>query len=311
MSDRAPASQTFEIGLVMAGAASAGAYTAGVVDFLLEALGTWEEAKATGDPSVPHHDVVIRVAAGASAGGITAALLGMLPFTGHLPMRDLARITEAADAENARRNLLYQCWVTRTDLRRMLSIEDLDETGPRVPSLLNGTVLTGIADDAIAAVRAGLASLPPAPGYLANPLHLFLSLTNMQGIPYVVQMIADEAMRGYCVQSHSDYAQFAVLGAGAASPGPVPAGAIPVNGPALPDGLAGSFGDGWQALRDAALATSAFPGGFPTRGFRNPASAYRQRPWIDPTATAASPTVCLDLPVTADKASISGASMAA
>ena len=29
----------FEIGLVLAGAVSAGAYTAGVIDFLLEALG--------------------------------------------------------------------------------------------------------------------------------------------------------------------------------------------------------------------------------------------------------------------------------
>ena len=36
----------FEIGLVMAGAISAGAYTAGVVDFLIQALDEWEKAKA-------------------------------------------------------------------------------------------------------------------------------------------------------------------------------------------------------------------------------------------------------------------------
>ena len=33
----------FEIGLVMAGAVSAGAYTAGVVDFLIRALDQWYE----------------------------------------------------------------------------------------------------------------------------------------------------------------------------------------------------------------------------------------------------------------------------
>lgn len=35
----------FEIGLVMAGAVSAGAYTARVIDFLLQALKEWEMAK--------------------------------------------------------------------------------------------------------------------------------------------------------------------------------------------------------------------------------------------------------------------------
>ena len=36
---------TFEIGLVMAGAVSAGAYTAGVVDFLIEALDEYKCCK--------------------------------------------------------------------------------------------------------------------------------------------------------------------------------------------------------------------------------------------------------------------------
>lgn len=300
MIERASPPDAFEIGLVMAGAASAGAYTAGVVDFLLEALSAWEEEKTKGDPSVPDHDVVIRVASGASAGGITAALLGMLPFTGHAPMRDLASVARAADAEASERNLLYRCWVAETDLRRMLSIDDFEGVGSCVPSLLNGTVLTGIADHAIAAVRAGLASPSAAPCYLANPLHLYLTLTNMRGVPYVVRMNAGDGQRGYFVQSHADYAQFAVLGTGPGAPGPIPAGAIPVNSAALPDGLPGSFGDGWDALRDAALATSAFPGGFPARRFRNPASAYRQRPWIDQTATAALPTVCLELAASFD-----------
>ncbi|SAL85170.1 hypothetical protein AWB68_07588 [Caballeronia choica] len=70
-----PAEGTFEIGIVLAGAISAGAYSSGVVDFLIEALDAWEAAKEaerkTGRPqnewSVPPHDVVLRVFAGASA----------------------------------------------------------------------------------------------------------------------------------------------------------------------------------------------------------------------------------------------------
>jgi hypothetical protein len=274
MSLRTPASNTFELGLVMAGAASAGAYSAGVIDFLLEALETWEAAKAGGDPRVPDHRVQIRVAAGASAGGIVAALLAMLPFTGHYPMRDLPYAATPAEAENAARNLLYKCWVLGVDIRRMLRTDDLVARRSAVPSLLNGNVLADVADDAIATVRAALASQnnPQPKGYLTNPLQLYLCLTNMRGLPYVVSMVADETMRGHRVKSHADYGHFAVFGAGAGEMDAYIRGAIPVNWPGtsgVPDA------DGWGRLRDAALATSAFPGGFPSRAFRNPVSTYQ------------------------------------
>jgi hypothetical protein len=293
---RKPAPKTFELGLVMAGAASAGAYTAGVIDFLLEALEAWQAAKASGDPRVPDHNVQIRVATGASAGGIVAALLAMLPFTGHYPMRDLAYTTTPADAENAARNLLYRCWVTGVDIRRMLATDDLAADRAVVQSLLNGNVLAEVAGDAIATVRATLASSnrPHPPRYLSNPLQLYLCLTNLRGLPYVVGMVADETMRGHRVRSHADYGHFAVFGTGPGEQFDFIRGAIPVNWPGtsgVPDA------DGWDRLRDAALATSAFPGGFPTRAFRNPVSTYRMRPDIGMAAmSGASVKLCLDLP---------------
>jgi predicted acylesterase/phospholipase RssA len=65
--------KNFEIGLVLAGAVSAGAYTAGVMDFLLEALEEWNKAKEEGK-KIPMHNVKIKVITGASAGGMTAAM---------------------------------------------------------------------------------------------------------------------------------------------------------------------------------------------------------------------------------------------
>ena len=62
----------FRIGLCMAGAVSAGAYTAGVMDYLVEALSEWE--KRRGESNVPSHSVVIPIMGGASAGGMTAVL---------------------------------------------------------------------------------------------------------------------------------------------------------------------------------------------------------------------------------------------
>lgn len=288
MNETSGCSRRFELGLALAGAASAGAYAAGVVDFLIEALGEWEAAKRRGEPSVPDHDVVIRVAAGTSAGGIVASLLAMLPFTGHFPIRRLEDVSTAAEPENATRNLLYRCWVLETDIKRLLATDDLFGRPTHIPSLLNGSGLAEIADAAVADVRAALSSsTPEPPSFFANPLQLYLSLTNIRGIPYVIRMIADEERRGHVVTSHSDYAHFAIVNSGPEIAAPVPHGAIPVNWPGTPGDPAE---DGWDSLRDAALATSAFPCGFPARRFRNPTSVYQAREW-----RSASPTLAVHI----------------
>ena len=69
---------TFHLGINMAGAISAGAYTAGVLDFLTEALDEWYAAKATPGALVPHHDVSIDIFTGASAGGMCAAISAVM-----------------------------------------------------------------------------------------------------------------------------------------------------------------------------------------------------------------------------------------
>ncbi len=298
MSENSSAPPVFEMGLVMAGAASAGAYTAGVVDFLIEALQAWEQAKAAGDPRIPDHAVRLRVVAGASAGGIMGSLLSMVPFTGHFPVPDLGDATLASDVAHAERNLLYRCWVLRTDIRRMLATDDLQGSSARVASLLNGEVLAEIAQEAVETVREALRAQPSPPSYFANPLQLYVSLTNMRGVPYVIRMIADERMRGHVVKCHCDYAQFAVMDTGAWPAEPIPPGSIPVNG----SGQNGaSPEDGWDLIRDAALATSAFPCGFPARPFRIPQSAYHERKYV---GAAAEPedrvalSVQIDLPET-------------
>ncbi|MFO1127255.1 MAG: patatin-like phospholipase family protein [Rhodospirillales bacterium] len=272
--------RTFELGLVMAGACSAGAYTAGVIDFLFEALAAWETAKTTGDPAVPDHDVMIRAVSGTSAGGIVAALIGMLPMTGHYPVSDLANAATGDEPANARRNLLYKSWVRDIDIRGLLAPGDIDKETGHVPSLLNGEAVVAVADAAIASVRAALRQpLPPPPRFLANPLQLFICFTNMQGVPYVIRMESACGIRGHWVTSHAGCAQFAVFGAGDRTPEGRPPGAIVVNSP---DTVGFPALDGWTWLRDAALASSAFPGGLPARPFRHK-RAYREgRSWFGP-----------------------------
>src|SRR4051812_7459719 len=75
----------FQIGLALAGAISAGAYSAGVFDFLVQALDAWEKARV--DPAtaniIPNHRVGLKVIVGASAGAITGAL-GAVSLAGGL-----------------------------------------------------------------------------------------------------------------------------------------------------------------------------------------------------------------------------------
>ena len=152
MQKRKPAPETFELGLVMAGAVSAGAYTAGVLDFLFEALGEWEAAKLAalnGGPAVPSHKVVIRASSGASAGGIASALVAMVPFTGHTPVRS------PTDTAAMAKNLFYKCWVSGIDLANMLGTRDIGADG-NIYSLLDGTALDDVAATLAKATRTAI-----------------------------------------------------------------------------------------------------------------------------------------------------------
>src|SRR5579864_8186558 len=106
----------FKIGINMAGAVSAGAYTAGVLDFLIEALQEWQKTKdafrthlanpatnSTFESPVPLHDVSIEVFSGASAGGMCAAIASVMVQGSFDHIRD-------ANATNTN-NTFYESWV--------------------------------------------------------------------------------------------------------------------------------------------------------------------------------------------------------
>ena len=132
-------SRGFEIGLVMAGAMSAGAYTAGVVDFLIQALDQWHEGKRGDDPRCPRHDVSLKVMAGTSAGGMSVAIAAAQLCEPHTPVAD-PRPPGPSD------NKLFRSWVRRIDIARLLATADLDaDPDGDVRSLLDSTTLDEIA----------------------------------------------------------------------------------------------------------------------------------------------------------------------
>src|SRR5579864_9812624 len=113
----------FKIGINMAGAISAGAYTAGVLDFLTEALDEWYAAKKRGE-AVPMHDVSIEVFSGASAGGMCAAISAVML------QQDFEHIHDTK--KEGTNNRFFESWVNKIDISELLKVEDLKKKGPVV-----------------------------------------------------------------------------------------------------------------------------------------------------------------------------------
>lgn len=226
----------FEIGLVLGGAVSAGAYTAGVMDFLIEALESWERSRCQGN--VPDHKVVIRVMTGASAGGMTAAITAA----------ELLRRANNPDAVAGKgyRSLLYQAWVEDIDITRLLKPNDLNDSD-EIKSLLDATAIDEIAEKILSPT-----TIPPWKSipFIADELKLYLTLGNLRGLPYEFKLSGETGLP-FGMTDHSDY-QYVEIGKNTEA------------------------GD-WIRLKNAAVATGAFPVGLAGRLIQRDTNEYRER----------------------------------
>ncbi len=227
---------SFKIGINMAGAISAGAYTAGVLDFLTEALEEWYKAKASGQ-AVPAHDVSIEVITGASAGGMCAAISSLML------QEDFEHIHDVGKSNTS--NRLYESWVNKIDIRELLKTDDL-KNAPPVVSLLDSTIIDQIASYALTPSR----PLPVPRPYISPNLTLFLSLTNLRGTPYSLNGSAPGSAEETTL-FFGDRIRFETLRPDKTSPPALNAYPLDIS----KTGLAG----GWDVLQTAAMATGAFP----------------------------------------------------
>ena len=103
---------TFHLGITMAGAVSAGAYTAGFMDYILEALSAWEAAKKEhenkANSAIPNHNVIIDAIGGASAGGMVSMITTLALCAGNIkPVKEVSHTKTG--------NILYDSWVFLDD----------------------------------------------------------------------------------------------------------------------------------------------------------------------------------------------------
>jgi hypothetical protein len=281
---------TFEIGFALAGAISAGAYTAGILDFFFQALNEWEKARnAAGTPG---HRVSLQVITGASAGAITGALgvvalaRGMQPQKLSDTEKQKTHATQSGTSQDLRCVLpsLYETWVIRPRMVDpgggidFLSSQDLDGTkGSPVVSALNAKLLDEIKEKALMPRAAGQApeTQPPYP-YIAANLHVYMTVSNLRGIPYTVSF----GNSSYGMQTHGDRVHYTIGGLGkgvsaenkwiaADSSQSLQINTLPVAGQELsPE---------WNRYGTCALASSAFPIGLAPRQIAAPIKEYENR----------------------------------
>lgn len=259
---------TFEIALVMGGTVSAGAYTAGAVDFLIEALDCWETAVAKGDPAAPRHNVTIKVLTGTSGGGVMAAILARaLAY-------DFPHVSRTTDPSDAANNPLYQIWID--DLRLPGFLDNSDIVAKNFSSLLNPAPINNAAGK-IAGFE--LPGKQKSRRFLGTPLRVIVTLTNLTGIPFETDL-GNGLSQTYV--DHADYAKFAV---GLPQPDPMnPGNLVEWTVMPYPDefGLTATpvavpHQISWDDFAAFGMATGAFPIGFPPRSLSRPVDHYRYR----------------------------------
>ena len=231
----------------MAGSVSAGAYTAGVMDYLIETLTQWENAKLS-DPSVPQHQVKIDLLCGASGGGITAALslFALQDKINHPILRSDGTYDAPVN------NIFWNTWVEMTGadmFSRLMNVSDIHKG--YIPSLLNAGFIDQLALQFHQYVYQLAASGSVTPSYLGNAPELFLTLFNVTGINYELHAKSSGNDSTQYVTDHRDLAHFRHTDQPYGGDGRMHI--TPRNLHYLP------------VLIDAAMATGAFPVGLKAR----------------------------------------------
>ncbi|MDI9308941.1 MAG: patatin-like phospholipase family protein [Limnohabitans sp.] len=192
---------SFKIGLCLAGAVSAGAYSAGVIDYLLEALQEWEKRKINDPENTPSHQIEISAIGGASAGGMTGLILASMLQENWHPVQKTANILDEFT-----HNKLYHAWVDMEENRMLNRLLETDNS-KSFDSLLNSDFVDKLANKILAPTEKTVLFRP----FIADEVKVFVTLTNLRGMDFNINFRSNTKKgESYIVTSHNDYACFKV-----------------------------------------------------------------------------------------------------
>jgi Patatin-like phospholipase len=164
------------IAITVAGAVSLGSYEAGVIYELLQAIRTNNEKAASEDSKI-----YIDVLTGASAGGMTAAMVSQ------------RLMYDAASLEGETTNALYQAWVERISL---LGLARMHRKERKWHSLFSSDLIDSIGEIMLIRSMEDEGSGPHAAveqvGGVPETLRVGLALTNLGGIDYMIPILGND-----------------------------------------------------------------------------------------------------------------------
>ncbi|NEV00099.1 patatin-like phospholipase family protein [Bradyrhizobium uaiense] len=251
----APERPAFEIGFVLAGAISAGCYSAGAMDFIIEALDDYYAERDKPGWDGPNHDVYVPVLAGASAGGMTAGMAALHMF------KPISHVWPGVAPPPKGENRLYASWVTDISIARLLETKDLEGTVDGLSSVLCSNVLDEILANAFNIDGPTLRR--PWVGRANGPaLQVMMTLTNLRGVPYSFSLTGADPRDAFGMLNHADVGAFRLSAVDPADGAPY----LDVGSTGAPN---------WGFFKAAALATGAFPVGLKPRAIERLASELR------------------------------------
>jgi predicted acylesterase/phospholipase RssA len=245
------------VAITIAGAVSLGSYEAGVIYELLEAFRGHNQRTQDRDARI-----YVDVLTGASAGGMTAAMLAQrLMFDGGSMGSD-AR-DASGDRVCAHSNPLYHAWVERVSLEGLAKMQR-DERKLKWHSLLSSDLITKIGNEMLVDwLAAGKPMSGPHAAVECDangvplPLDVGLALTNLNGVDYQLP-VAGNPDGGFNYTRGVDQMLFRVQS------GDRGAAAM------------------WQRLRGGAVACGAFPAAFRSQALERKCSEYGKRVPVPP-----------------------------
>lgn len=149
-------------------------------------------------------------------------------------------------------NNLYRSWVNTIDIDPLLGSTDLDSgSNPSIQSVFDSSILLSIADNAFRFERPDARKCRP---YVDDPLHIFVTVTNLRGIRYPVlfsNYTSRDKVKQYEMTMHADNMHFIL----SENQPPSEQGAFWLKPYDFKNPRT------WGLLEKAALATGAFPVG--------------------------------------------------
>lgn len=179
----------YPICICMAGAVSAGAYTAGAMSVLLESLKLWESddesTRVALDKIAPKHRISIKGMTGASAGSIQAILSSLDMFSA-----------------NNQSNLGKDAWLS-VSLSDLLDASDLTDKNKIVKSVLNTKAIFDVTEKVTSGYQWRRSRAP----YVDQDYELRLSITNLRGVPYNLKL-PESSRVDFGASFHNEYLRF-------------------------------------------------------------------------------------------------------